>query len=144
MTGEMRAALRHYVTILVVSWAAMLAAGILLGRYAGVSLPAGAVAILPPMIAAMVAGRRIGGETGIVPEGPAAWRFAGFGALIYLALQVLLAAMTYAALLRAGGGPPAAGLAFLLAMLCVVTAIAVLVNRLFLSVGARSVVGRAR
>ena len=124
--------LNRYLAVLTASVVGITLIGYLLAVAAGIALPMGALAVLPPMIGALHVGQHWGRERGHVPEARAAWRWAGAGALVYLALIVVLAVPMFGVIRNV------LGLAVVLAVLT--TLMTVLLNRFFLSIGARSAV----
>ncbi len=127
--------LGRYTMILVAGVAGLIVLNIVLGILAQVSLPAGAAAVIPPMIAGLVTGQTWGRERGALPEGAPAWRLSVFGALIYAGLQLLLALGGLAA--TGAAGPTAVGIS--LGIVLVVSVIVVFINRWFLTVGAKGI-----
>jgi hypothetical protein len=126
--------LGRYLAVLVAVVVALTVAGWLLARFAGFFLPPGAAAIIPPMAGALHVGQVWGRERGEVPEGRTAWRWAGVAGLVYLALILVLLVPV------AGAASQVLGLAAMLVTGAVL--MAVLVNRFFLTIGARSGVAR--
>ncbi|UWQ16170.1 ABZJ_00895 family protein [Jannaschia sp. M317] len=112
----------------------------LVARLTGILLPGGAVAILPPMIAALHVGQVWGKERGAVPESAVAWRWAAVAGLVFLAVQLLLMPV-----MLAGAGAITGQMMGLIAGLVAGTTImAVLVHRLFLVMGAKGAVARPK
>jgi hypothetical protein len=126
--------LGRYLAVLVAVVMALAVLGWLLASFAQVYVPPGAAAVIPPMVAALHVGQHWGRDRGAVPSGRAAWRWAGVAGLVYLALILVLIA------------PVAAAASSILGLAAVLvagaTAMAVIVNRVFLSIGARSAVAR--
>ncbi|SFJ60313.1 ABZJ_00895 family protein [Jannaschia pohangensis] len=129
----------RYALTLVLTWGGLMVVGVLLSRFAGISLPGGAVAILPPIAAAMVTGQAWARQTGALPPNGPAWKLACVGALLYFMMQIVVAGGAFASLSRVTEGvvtPDRLFITFgLLAVLCVVSAG---VGRLFLTFGAKS------
>lgn len=126
--------LGKYALILIAGVAALMVANAVLLGTVGVPVPSGAATILPPMIAALVAGQTWGKDRGAVPDNAEAWRFAIVAGLIFLAVQVPLTLLGLAAV-----GPAAQGaMGFAAVILLVTTGIVILANRWFVSVGAKS------
>lgn len=139
MSQALKTAFRRYIPVLVATWIALLVSGFLLESHTGVSVPAGTVAILPPILAALVAGQTVGQATGPGPTGRAAWGFAVLGAMVCFGFLMFVAAITLASSTPGGETADPTRLAGIASILALFSAFAVLLNRLFLSHGARTV-----
>ncbi|TFL16826.1 ABZJ_00895 family protein [Jannaschia formosa] len=126
--------LGRYLGVLLLALVAMVAAGWALAM-AGIALPFGAAAILPPIAAALHCGQHWGRVRGTVPGGRVAWRWALVAALVYLALLIVLAVPFVLPAL-------ATIMPFVLMILGGTVLMTILINRFFLVIGARSGVAR--
>ncbi|GIT95583.1 hypothetical protein JANAI62_22060 [Jannaschia pagri] len=127
---------------LAVSAAVMVGIGavnISLRIFTGYSLPSGAASIIPPMIAALHVGQVWGRDRGSVPDNRTAWRWAGVAGLVYLALQMLIVPVVIA---RANHTPEI--IALVAVIIAGVTLAAIVINRLFLTMGAKGAVAGPR
>ncbi|SDZ38023.1 hypothetical protein SAMN05444004_11263 [Jannaschia faecimaris] len=128
--------LGRYTLILIGGIVALMVMNAVLLGVLGVPIPAGAATIIPPMIAALVAGQTWGKERGVVPENGPAWRFAIVAALIFAVVQIPLTMIGLASMGAAGQ----ASLGFVAGLIAVTTVIVVLSNRWFVVVGAKGAV----
>jgi hypothetical protein len=128
--------LGRYLTALVVAVIGLTLLGWLMATFLGLLLPPGAAAIVPPMAAALHVGQVWGRERGEIPSGRAAWNWAMVAGFVYLALILVLLVPV------AGPASRMLGLAFML--IGGVTLASILVNRFFLTLGARSGVARRK
>lgn len=127
--------LGKYTLVLIAGVVALMVANAVLLATLGIPVPSGAATIIPPMIAAMVVGQTWGKERGEAPANRPAWRFAVVGGLIFLAVQLPLTFLGLAAAGPAGQG----AIGLVAGLLAVTTAIVILANRWFVSVGAKGV-----
>ena len=79
-----------YLRNLVLSTIGLTVAALLLARLEILAVPSGGLVLLPPAIAAYMAGRAWGRAEGVVPAGRAAWHWAVVAGLGYLAVQMVL------------------------------------------------------
>ena len=112
---------------------------------AGVNLASSGIGIIPPLIAAMVAGQVYARDTGRVPDSAEAWRFAVVATLISIGLAAGLAVIAglllpvQVAALRAEVMPAVGTMVSIAAgFLGFLVGVTVLVNRFFLTFGARN------
>ena len=136
MTDARTPFLVRYTLVLVGTHIALTALGMIVVQVFAVAIPSGAIAIIPPMIAALAAGQGWGRAIGAVPDSAAAWRFAVFGGLIALALQLAIAMFALVAL--SGFQLDTGAMLTLMAIMAVVFVISVLVNRFFVTMGAKA------
>lgn len=118
------------------------AIGLLTGILAtatGIDLRNGGMAVLPPLFAAVFAGRRWGQSLGAVPDGRAAWRFAAVAAVAAFAIQILLLLLLLAGTGSVGGSE----LGIIIGVMLFITLVTLLINRWFVIVGARDGARRA-
>ncbi|CTQ50984.1 ABZJ_00895 family protein [Jannaschia donghaensis] len=128
--------LGKYALILVGGIAALMVANAVMLGTIGVPVPSGAATIIPPMIAALVVGQTWGKDAGALPDSRAAWRFAAMAAGVFLAVQLPLTLFGLSAVGPAGQGV----FTFAAILLLVTTAIVLLANRWFVSVGAKGAI----
>ena len=132
----------RYFGVMFLTWGALVVAGILLGRFAGVNLPGGGVAVIPPMIAGLHIGQKWAEASGDMPPSGPAWQLSAIGGGVYALAQAALFIGVSASLSRVGGAGPA--LPATLALLAVLGLIAIPVSRFFMTLGARGVLRQRR
>lgn len=131
--------LGRYLTVLTAVIVGFAVLGWALLRFAGFAVPGGAVAIVPPMVAALHVGQTWGRERGEMPDNRTAWRWALVASLVFLALQLLLLPLV---LTTVAVSP---GILKLMALLIGGTTImSVLVHRFFLTIGAKGTIAGPR
>ncbi|WP_371154201.1 ABZJ_00895 family protein [Jannaschia sp. 2305UL9-9] len=125
------------VLILVMIGFAVLGWGLL--RFAGIAIPGGAVAIVPPMVAALHVGQTWGRERGEIPDNRTAWRWSLIAGLVFLALQLVTLPLVLATLTLS---PDVIQLFVIL--IGGTTIMSVLVHRFFLTIGAKGAIAGPR
>ncbi|QIK41275.1 ABZJ_00895 family protein [Pontivivens nitratireducens] len=102
----------------------------------GVAVGGGAMAAIPPMLAAMKVGEKWARERGVVPPADQAWRWSIVAAIAALAFEILATLLYLASM----GGPVTWSLAAILAMgLALFTIVVIFINRYFLVLYAKRV-----
>ncbi len=142
MVGETRAGtpyLGRFALVVFGAMVAVIAVRIVVAQVFAYALPLGATATIPPMAAALHVGQVWSKALGAVPAPREMWRFAGFGALIYLALRLPLSLL---ALVGMGSGGTAMGLAVVLELFVALASL--LLIRFLLANAARGQVKTAR
>lgn len=95
----------------------------------GFELSAGAIAAIPPMMAAMLVGEKWAKERGVLPTSTEAWRWSVVAAIAFLSIQILIVMM----FLAAAGGPITTSTATITGMALVLfTVVVIFINRYFL------------
>ncbi|QPH53876.1 ABZJ_00895 family protein [Pontivivens ytuae] len=137
MTDEPRTPyLGYYLAILVAAIIGMAVLIFVVQWLTGVNIGGGATAIVPPMAAAMLVGQRWAKQRGATPTSKEAWRFAFVAGLVFFALQILLALMVAASGVL---GPVNQGfIGLMVGLVIAYTAVAILMHRWFVMMGARS------
>ncbi|MGB3406384.1 MAG: ABZJ_00895 family protein [Jannaschia sp.] len=106
-------------------------------QVAGIALPGGALAIIPPMAGALYAGQAWGRERREVPANAIAWRWALVAGIVYLAVQLLILPLSLT-----GAQITTSLLTTLAAIIAVTAIVAVFVHRFFLTIGAKGAIAR--
>lgn len=102
----------------------------------GVAVGGGAMAAIPPMLAAMKVGEKWARERGVVPPSDQAWRWSIVAAIAALSFEILATLLYLASM----GGPVTWSLAAILAMgLALFTVVVIFINRYFLVLYAKRV-----
>ncbi|MCK0166959.1 ABZJ_00895 family protein [Jannaschia sp. S6380] len=130
--------LGHYLLVLILAMVGLMALDVAMGSLLAFDLPPGAVAIIPPMLAALLTGNRWANKIGVAPEARAAWRLALVGGALYGAIQLgigFFGLATYSAAVGEPAGMQA--MVIILAFSLVLAIVAGLVNRWFIGMGAR-------
>ncbi|KAA9007074.1 ABZJ_00895 family protein [Histidinibacterium aquaticum] len=134
MTGGVN--LARYAGIYILVLLGVVVIDALLSSFLPFAVPAGAAAIVPPMIAALAEGGRMTRETEAPLSGSAAWRAALLMTIVVVAVNLGFVALVLAtgavAFATEGNLGAMAGLAALLIVAVLV------VNRLFLAMGVRN------
>lgn len=135
----------RYFAVLFATWGGLLVAGILLERFFGFSLPAGGVAVIPPMMAGLHVGQRWAeAQAAPMPSRPA-WLLAAIGGGVYVLAQAALFVLVLTSLSRAGGAAPGGtAISVGLGLLALVGLASALLGRLFLGLGAKGALKRRR
>ncbi len=94
----------------------------------------GASTVIPPMLAAMLVGRKWAEDTGKLPDTGHVWRLSLMGAAFYGVLQLLLGLVVLFSVASLDG----LGFGILLALVAFVGGITILVNRWFIGMGAKN------
>ncbi|MEM8851551.1 MAG: ABZJ_00895 family protein [Pseudomonadota bacterium] len=91
MVGQERVPfLGHYLRVLVLMIFAVNVAAVVLSLWSPLRIPAGTLAMIPPVVAALSVGRAWGRLTAKAPFGRQAWLWSAIAAAAYLAVNVLL------------------------------------------------------
>ncbi len=129
--------LGYYLATLVAAIVGMAVLVFVIQLLTGANIGSGATAIVPPMAAAMLVGQRWAKRRGAAPTSREAWRFALVAGVAFLALQILLVLMVAASGVLGPIGQGAVGL--MVGIVLAYTAVAIVMHRWFVMMGARSV-----